>query len=82
MPEGTGERLGMRRCLEVLAVLIAMLPVAVSAHGPSRQKVVDTIEINAPAEKVWAVVSNYKDFTWHPEIAKSEAGDGMEPEKT
>jgi hypothetical protein len=77
----------MRRYLGILAVLIAMLPVAilpaaVSAHGPSRQKVVDTIEINAPADKVWAVVSNYKDFTWHPEIAKSEAGDGMVPEKT
>jgi hypothetical protein len=70
------------RLLGFFAVLIAMLPMAASAHGPSRQKVVETIDINAPAEKVWAGVSNYKDFTWHPEIEKSQATDGMEPEKT
>lgn len=69
-----------------LTALVASLTIVsgkvASAHGPSRQKVVETIEIAAPADKVWAVVSNYKDFTWHPEIAKSDAMDGYEPEKT
>ncbi len=69
--------------LRAFLFVLALLPAAAAnAHGPSRQKVVDTIEINAPADKVWAVVSNYKEFTWHPDIAKSEANDGMEPEKT
>jgi len=71
---------GLVRALIALSVLLPFT--AAEAHGPSRQKVVDTIEINAPADKVWAVVSNYKDFTWHPDIASSEATDGMEPEKT
>ncbi len=69
--------------LKASVVLFAFLfSTAAIAHGPSRQKVVETIEIKAPAEKVWSVVSTYKDFTWHPEIAKSEAGEGYELEKT
>jgi hypothetical protein len=44
-----------------------------SAHGPSRQKVVESIEINAPADKVWAVVGNFGDMSWHPAFAKTEA---------
>lgn len=72
----------MVRRFAFLAALLALVPLPVSAHGPSRQKVIETIEINAPADKVWAVVSNYKDMTWHPDIAKSEAMDGYEPEKT
>ncbi len=72
----------MRSSWAFLTLMLATLPVTALAHGPSRQKVVETIEINAPADKVWAVVGTYKDFTWHPEIAKSEAMDGFEPEKT
>lgn len=59
-------------------MLASLLPPLVLAHGPSRKKQVDTIEINAPADKVWAVVGNYQDMTWHPAIAKSEATGGNE----
>jgi len=72
----------MARLFTMLLALTTLLAGESLAHGPSRQKVVETIEINAPADKVWAVVGTYKDFTWHPEIAKSEAMDGFEPEKT
>ena len=47
-----------------------------SAHGPSRQKVVSTIEINAPADKVWAVIGNFQDMSWHPAFAKTEGTGG------
>lgn len=47
-----------------------------NAHGPSRQKVVSKIEINAPVEKVWAVVGNFQDMSWHPAISKTEGTGG------
>jgi hypothetical protein len=58
------------------ALLIALVPVMALAHGPSRKKEVTTIEINAPAEKVWEVVGNYRDMSWHPAIATTEADPG------
>ncbi len=46
------------------------------AHGPTRQKVSETIEINAPPEKVWAVIGNFQDFSWHPAVTKTEGKGG------
>nr|WP_245280128.1 SRPBCC family protein [Hyphomicrobium sp. 99] len=46
------------------------------AHGPSRQKVVESIEINAPADKVWAVIGNFQDASWIPAVAKTEGKGG------
>ncbi len=43
------------------------------AHGPSRQKVSLTVEIDAPAEKVWKIVSNFKKFNWNKNIKNSKA---------
>jgi hypothetical protein len=58
------------------ALLTAVLPTLAVAHGPSRKKEVSTIEINAPADKVWAIVGNYGDMSWHPAIASTEATPG------
>lgn len=52
---------------------------AASAHGPTRQKVSETIEINAPPAKVWAVVSNFQDGGWIPVVAKTEGTGGNAP---
>lgn len=49
---------------------------AANAHGPTRQKVTETIEINAPPEKVWAVLGNFQDFSWHPAVIKTEGKGG------
>ena len=46
------------------------------AHGPSRQKVVEKIEIDAPADKVWAIVGNFQDLSWLPPVAKTEGAGG------
>ena len=53
-----------------------------AAHGPTRQKVTKTIEINAPPEKVWAVVGNFQDMGWHPAIEKTEGKGGNEIDAT
>lgn len=44
------------------------------AHGPTPQKVQESVEINAPADKVWTVVKSFGDLArWNPAISKSEA---------
>lgn len=60
----------------VVAGLMAASPI--EAHGPTRQKVTETVEVNAPADKVWAVLGNFQDMSWHPAIAKTEGSGGNE----
>jgi hypothetical protein len=55
----------------VVAALAVALPA--SAHGPTRKKHAETIEINAPADKVWAAIGNFADWSWHPAVEKTEA---------
>lgn len=44
--------------------------------------VVEKISINAPADKVWAKVSNFGDLgAWHPAVAKTEIVEGVNNEK-
>lgn len=40
----------------------------------------ESIEINAPADKVWIKVGNYADMSWHPAIAKTEVTEGKADE--
>jgi len=52
---------------------------AVTAHGPTRQKVTEKIVINAPAAKVWGLVKDFSALqAWHPAVAESPASKGNE----
>jgi hypothetical protein len=73
-------RRAMCAALAVLAPLTLAVPAL--AHGPTRQKVQSQIEINAPIEKVWAVIGNFQDMSWHPAVAKTEGSGGNEPGAT
>jgi hypothetical protein len=66
----------MVRLFASLLALACLMPLAAEAHGPSRQKVTETVEINAPADKVWAVVGNFQDMGWHPAFKKTEGTGG------
>lgn len=56
--------------------LIALILGNVSnAHGPSRQKVSESIEINASPDEVWNIVSDFKNFTWNENIQNTVAND-------
>lgn len=55
----------------VLVGITAALPA--SAHGPTRKKYTETIEINVPADKTWAAIGDFTDWNWHPAIKKTEA---------
>ena len=65
----------LRTTLAALALTV-VLPLTASAHGPSRQKVVETVEINGSADKVWAAIGNFQDMSWHPAIEKTEGTGG------
>ena len=60
-----------------LAVLGGASALPASAHGPTRQKVVETITIAAPASVVWAKIKNFDALKdWHPAIEASPADKG------
>lgn len=47
------------------------------AHGPTPKKVEETIEIAAPADKVWAIAKDFAGIAeWSPEVTKSEGSGG------
>lgn len=68
-----------RRTLTALAALLLAGGLAgpAAAHGPTRQKVTETITIDAPADKVWALVHNFDALKdWHPAVEASPADKG------
>jgi carbon monoxide dehydrogenase subunit G len=67
-----------------MAVALTALAIAGTAfaHGPTRQKVGETIEINAPPARVWAVIGNFQDMSWLPPVSKTEGNKGNEVEAT
>ena len=48
------------------------------AHGPTRQKVRESIEINAPQAKVWAMIGNFQDMSWLAPVTKTTGEKGNE----
>lgn len=62
------------------AVVASVLPSALWAHGPTRQKTTEKIEINAPPEKVWAVIGDFHDMSWLPGVAKTTGEGGNQPD--
>jgi carbon monoxide dehydrogenase subunit G len=57
--------------------LLVGLAAPTQAHGPTRQKVVEKVSIDAPAAAVWARIKNFDALTsWHPAIAESPADKG------
>lgn len=69
----------MLKRLVMAALALSLFPALASAHGPTRQKVTETIEINAAPDKVWAVLGKFDDLGWHPMMAKTEAQGGNAP---
>lgn len=62
----------MLKRLALAGAVLGLMTAVAAAHGPSRQKVTETIEINAAPDKVWAVIGKFQDMGWHPAFAKTE----------
>ncbi len=68
--------MGMLSRRTVLAVLATAAGPAL-AHGPSRQKVTQTVDIARTPEQVWAIVGDFDSIArWHPLVAASPADQG------
>lgn len=62
----------------IAAALLAALPVR--AHGPTPQKVQETVEIAAPVAKVWETVKDFGAVArWNPALAAAESSGGNQP---
>lgn len=59
-----------------------LLPSLANAHGPTRKKLTKSIEINAPAAKVWDIIGNFQDMSWHPAVKKTTGQGGNETDAT
>ena len=64
----------MQKMLYVVLVSLPVISPAL-AHGPTRQKVDESIIVNAVPEKVWAVIQNFHDMSWDPDVLSTD-GDG------
>lgn len=81
-------RMPMTRTAAALAPLAALgatlIAPPAAAHGPTPQKIEETIAIAAPPERVWALVGPFGGIAgWHPLVARAEAtgGDGPGAER-
>jgi hypothetical protein len=74
----SGEKFMDRRVF-LGGIALPLLAKVALAHGPTRQKVTETVEIDAPPDKVWARVSNFQDMSWHPAVAKTGGQGGNTP---
>lgn len=69
----------MKKLQVLLTALIFALVGVAHAHGPVRHKVVESIEINATPDAVWALVSNFaKPEVWLPPVAGTTETGGNE----
>ncbi|WP_407174591.1 SRPBCC family protein [Bradyrhizobium sp. STM 3562] len=70
----------MRVTIATVAAALGVLAVLGTAwaHGPTRRKVNESIEINAPPAKVWAVIGNFQDMNWLQPVSKTEGDKGNE----
>jgi carbon monoxide dehydrogenase subunit G len=66
----------MKKITLIASVLLSLFTLVAHAHGPVRQKAEEQITINAPAEKVWAIIKNYDDMSWLPAIGSTSAEGG------
>ncbi len=64
--------MSLSRRVFVAAAISALAASTALAHGPTRKKHTETVEINAPADKVWARIAKFDDMSWHPAVAKTE----------
>lgn len=66
----------MKKVMFVGSIALFLFSAVANAHGPVRQKTEEQITINAPAEKVWDIIKNFGDMSWHPDIFNTTSNGG------
>ena len=72
----------MRTVLLAAASLAAFVPAIADAHGPTRKKITETVTIGAPPDRVWEVIGNFQDMSWHPAVTRTEGANGNAADAT
>lgn len=68
----------MRIAIVALACSVG-LSASAFAHGPTRQKVTESVTIDASPQKVWDTIKDFDALSkWHPAVAQSPATKGNE----
>ncbi len=71
------KRLAMKAVVFVAGLTLAMIiALPVEAHGPTRKKVSENVEIDAAPAKVWAAIGNFQDMNWLGPVEKTEGKGG------
>ena len=65
----------MKKTSLLVSSVLLLFTGLVNAHGPVRAKMTATVTVDAPAAKVWDIIKDYDDMSWHPGI-KSVKGNG------
>lgn len=69
----------MRKLLSVVAAMFLLWVGLAEAHGPTRQKHTESIEVNATPEAVWAIVGDFANpQKWLPMVESTTAQGGTE----
>jgi carbon monoxide dehydrogenase subunit G len=63
----------MRRNFLAIGLLAAS---TLTAAAGQKEKVTETVKLDAPPAKVWARIGHFGDLSWHPAVKKTEASDG------
>ena len=66
--------MNLLKFFSILSIFI-LNPFESHSHGPSRQKVSESISVKASSQKVWEIVKNFKDFKWNDDIKNCSASD-------
>lgn len=70
----------MNKFFSTLLITTFAMPSLALAAIDETIRLKESIEINAPADKVWATAGNYGDLGWHPAIAKTALTSGKAEE--
>lgn len=65
-----------------VAAALAFVPMLANAHGPTRQKVTITQEVEASPEEVWAYIGDFQDMSWHPVVHATNGSNGNDIDAT
>ncbi|HUL10886.1 MAG TPA: SRPBCC family protein [Methylococcaceae bacterium] len=67
----------MKRFLTLIALMMFAWVGVANAHGPSRQKLTETVEINAAPAKVWNIIKDFGNaHAWMPMVASTTSQGG------
>jgi carbon monoxide dehydrogenase subunit G len=63
-----------------VAMFVSATPQLAFAHGSTRQKITESVEIAAPPERVWAALANFHDMSWLPGVEQTTGEGGNAPD--